>query len=249
MNEPSTRTAATGQLMQCFIHHVRVERPPASESAAQARERLREKFPRNSLRRMTHLGMLLGATLEDVVVRPDDALVYASSFAETRALEDFLISFPAASPLLFQTSIHPGGVQQVLIGRQQPVARLWPLAGRARLVEHALLTAMLESAPRVIVIGGEERGTWLLEHGMASDRAFGFALLLTRDSSGAAGVVSLGSDSQSQPASREIPASTPPEPGTDAEACPTLARFADTLAGRQPLAWRGGAGPWRLVWS
>src|SRR5688572_3937387 len=134
-----------------FIHHVRVERPPTTESAAEARDRLRDKFPRAALRRMTHLGLLLGSTLEGVALTLEDALVYASSFAETRALEDFLASFPAASPLLFQTSIHPGGIQQVLIGRQQPIARLWPLAGRARLVEQALLTALLETAPRVIV--------------------------------------------------------------------------------------------------
>src|SRR5438477_267499 len=123
-----------------FIHQLRVERPPATETAAEARERLREKFPRAALRRMTHLGMLIGSSLDAVALTPDDALVYATTYAETRALEDFLTSFPAASPLLFQTSIHPGGVQQVLIGRQQPIARLWPLAGRARLAEHAVLT-------------------------------------------------------------------------------------------------------------
>src|SRR3954469_15124915 len=135
-----------------FIHHLRVERPAASETAAEARERLKEKFPRASLRRMTHLGLLLGAALEETF-SPDDALVYASSYAETRALEDFLSSFPAASPLGFQTSIHPGGVQQVLIGRQQPIARLWPLAGRARLVEQALQAALLEPAPRAVLAG------------------------------------------------------------------------------------------------
>src|SRR5947199_274737 len=83
-----------------------------------------------------------------VAFPPDDALIYASTFAETRSLEDYLTSFPTASPLLFQTSIHPGAVQQVLIGRQQPVGRFWPLTGRRRLVEHALLTALLEPVPR-----------------------------------------------------------------------------------------------------
>src|SRR5437870_3302040 len=102
-----------------FIHHLRVERPPDSETATEARERLREKFPRNSLRRMTHLGMLIGSALDGVEFSVADALVYATTFAETRALEEFLASFPNPSPLLFQTSIHPGGVQQVLIGRQQ----------------------------------------------------------------------------------------------------------------------------------
>ena len=120
-----------------FIHHVRVELPPVDEAAVGARVRLATKFPRTALRRMTHLGLLVGSALEEMPLEPDDALVYASTFAETHALEEFLASFPTASPLLFQTSIHPGGIQQVLIGRQQPLARLWPLAGRTRLVEQA----------------------------------------------------------------------------------------------------------------
>jgi len=213
-----------------FIHEVRVERPPAAEDAAAARARLAERFPRAALRRMTHLGMLVGAAADGIALGPDDAIVYATSYGETRALEDYLASFPAASPLLFQTSIHPSAVQQVLIGRQQPVARLWPLAGRARLVEQALLAAVLEPAPRVWLTGGEERGTWLLERGVASDRAFAFGLLLAADGDGAAGRL----------AAR--PASGPDEPG------PTLALFADALAARAPLAWTGGGARWSVEW-
>lgn len=215
-----------------FIHHVKVERPAADEAAAGARERLREKFPRAALRRMTHLGLLVGSTLDGLTLRPDDALVYATTYAETRALEEFLAGFPAASPMLFQTSIHPGGVQQVLIGRQQPIARLWPLAGRARVVEQALVAVLLEPAPRVVLAGGEEQGTWLLEQKMASDRAFAFGVLFTREPAGASGRVTY-------------------LPGQDAGggACPTLAAWADALAGRRPLAWRSEAGRWTLDWS
>src|SRR3954468_7854380 len=166
-------------MLERFIHHVRTELPAAEETAATARTRLADKFPRTALRRMTHLGLLLGSTLDGVPLGPEDALVYASTFAETRALGDFLTSFPMASPLLFQTSIHPGGVQQVLIGRQQPIARLWPHAGRRRIVEQALLSALLEPAPRVLLVGGEERGTWLLEQGQASERAFALGAELT----------------------------------------------------------------------
>jgi hypothetical protein len=219
--------------MQRFIHRLHVERPADAESAAEARERLRDKFPRTALRRMTHLGMLLGTTLDGVDLGPADALVYASSFAETRALEDFLSSFPGASPLLFQTSIHPGGVQQVLIGRQQPIARLWPLAGRARLVEQALMTALLESGSRVVLVGGEERGTWLLEHKMASERAFAFGMVLTKAEADAIGSIEFipqGEDSVAD------------------DACPSLATFADALAERTALAWRGGGGSWRVGW-
>jgi|SRR5688572_24429027 len=215
-----------------FIHHVRVERPVATEEAAEARARLGDKFPRTALRRMTHLGMLLGSTLGGVALAPEDAVVYASSYAETRALEDFLASFPQASPLLFQTSIHPGGVQQVLIGRQQPVARLWPLAGRARLVEQALITALLEPAPRVVLLGGEERGTWLLEQGYASDRAFAFAVVVTRDATGAVGRMTFST-----------------QPGAADEKCPDLATLAAALAERTALSWHGAGGSWSINWS
>jgi hypothetical protein len=215
-----------------FLHHVAVERPSGSETATDARERLGAKFPRNAARRMTHLGMLLGATLDGVGISPDDAIVYATSYAETRALEDFLTSFPTASPLLFQTSIHPGGVQQVMIGRQQPARRLWPLAGRAHLVEQGFLTSLLETADRVLFLGGEEKGTWLLEHHLASERAFAFALELTREPAGAAGRIELEPDA-------------PPA----APAVPMLAELADALAERRALAWTGCHGAWTLAWS
>jgi hypothetical protein len=218
-------------MIERFLHHVCVERPDAAETAAEARVRLADKFPRTALRRMTHLGLLTGVVLENVPVTPDDAIVYASTFAETRALEEFLTSFPAASPLLFQTSIHPGGVQQILIGRQQPVARLWPLAGRARLVEHALLTALLEPAPQVILLGGEERGSWMLDHQMAAPRAFAFALVLRRDSTGAVGRISFSPDERND------------------DPCPSLEDFSHALAGRQPLSWSGSGGACSLRWS
>lgn len=221
-----------------FIHQVRVELPPPEEGAAQARERLKDKFPRGAVRRMTHLGMLLGASLEGAMPGADDAVVYATSYAETRALEDFLASFPAASPLLFQTSIHPGGVQQVLIGRQQPVARLWPLAGRARLVDQALTTAMLETAERVWVLGGEERGTWLLEQGMASARAFAFALELRREREGSVGRVARRANER-EGESERVPVAGRRNDG------PTLLAWAEALAARRPVQ----AGGWEVVWG
>ena len=213
-----------------FFHHLSVERPAVTETAVEARVRLAGLFPRTALRRMTHLGLLVGAALDGVPLGPEDALVYATTFAETRALEEFLLSFPAASPLLFQTSIHPGGVQQVLIGRQQPVGRLWPLAGRTRLVEQALLTALLEPAAHVMLAGGEERGTWMLEQKMAAPRAFAFAAMLTRERAGAVGRITMN-------------------PGaTIDDACPALEEFATALADRRPLGWRGAGGSWTLEW-
>ncbi len=226
-----------------FIHHLRVERPAASEDVVAARDRLREKFPRVALRRMTHLGMLLGASLDGLALTPADAIVYASNYGETRALEDYLATFPSASPLLFQTSIHPGGVQQVLIGRQQPVGRFWPAAGGARIVEQALISSLLEPAERVVLLGGEERGTWLLEAGMASERAFGFAAALTRDRANAIGRIAFAGGSGGSPADSVVG-----DAETGAERCPALAEFADALAERRPLRWSGVGGTWELDW-
>lgn len=219
-------------MLERHIQFVRVERPAPGETAATARVRLAAKFQRNALRRMTHPGLLVGAALEGVVIGPDDAVVYATTYAETRALEDYLASFPAASPLLFQTSIHPSAVQQVLIGRQQPIRRLWPMTGRKRLVESALLAALVESAPRVVLVGGEERGTWLLEHGMASDTGFAFALLLGQDPAGALGRVVF----------------SPKEPLADGPA-PTLDDFARALGEKRPLQWHGAGGEWSVKWT
>lgn len=218
-------------MIERYLQHVAVEWPPELETAAEARTRLGAKFPRTSVRRMTHLGLMIGSVLDGLTPGPDDALVYATTYAETRALEDYLTGFPAASPLLFQTSIHPGGVQQVLVGRQQPVARLWPLAGRTRLVEQALLTALLEPAERVFVVGGEERGTWMLEHGVAAARPFAFGLVATRAVAGSIGCVAFSSDSAAQD-----------------EAPPTLEAFAGALTRRENLAWSGAGGRWSVTW-
>jgi len=220
----------TPNTLERYLHHVKVEWPVADEAAAGARVRLADRLPRTALRRMTHLGMLIGGVLDGAPLGSTDALVYATSFAESRALEDYLASFPSPSPMLFQTSIHPGGVQQVLIPRQQPIARLWPMAGRRRLVEQALLAALIEPAATVALVGGEERGTWLLEHGMASDTAFAFCTLLSTDAAGAIGRVEFARAE-----------------GT-AGACPDLPTFALALRDRQPLTWASSGGTWRLTW-
>jgi hypothetical protein len=166
-----------------------------AESPAATRERLKGSFPPGATRRMTTLGLLVGAALGRVDPQEGDALVYATGFAESCALEGFLDSFPTPSPTLFQTSIHPSGVQQVMIGRQRAVREFLPLSGGPLLAFHAVRACALSPTGRTVLCGGEERGTWLLEHGLASDRTFGFAALLSREpSAGAAGVLRLSRD-------------------------------------------------------
>ena len=209
---------------ELFLHALSLADASAEDSAA-TRERLKERFPRGATRRMTQLGLLMGAALDELGPRPDDAIVYASGYAETGALEGFLDSFPAASPTLFQTSIHPSAVQQVLIGRQHAVGEFFPLTGRAQLVAHAVQAALLSPAPRVLLCGGEERGTWLLAQHAASARTFVFALALTRESAGSIARVALISTADEQPGAEF-----------------TLPEFFDALRARRPLDLRAAPG-------
>lgn len=195
------------------------------EEPAVTRERLKDRFPRGATRRMTQLGLLIGAALDELAPQPDNTVVYASSFAETRALEGYLDSFPSASPTLFQTSIHPSAVQQALIGRQHAIREFFPLTGCGHLVMQALQTALLSPAPRVLLCGGEERGTWLLEQGVASDRSFAFALSLSAEPSRALARVSLS-----------------PAPEAAAAGKFSLYDFFSALTSRRPVDVVGPAG-------
>lgn len=177
-------------MLERYLHTLRFD-DAAIENITATRERLKPRFPPGATRRMTQLGMLVSTTLQELEPRPQDAIVYASAYAESCALENYLDSFPCASPTLFQTSIHPSAVQQALIGRQQPVGEFLPLTGRLQLVGQALQTALLSPCPRVIICGGEERGTWLLENDIASDRSFAFAFALSQTAAGASAVVRL----------------------------------------------------------
>jgi hypothetical protein len=167
-------------MLERFIQELRTDAPGA-ETPAATRERLKGRFAPGSTRRMTLLGMLVGAALGDLHFEGDETVVYASAFGEGRALEDYLASFPGASPTLFQTSIHPSGVQQGLIGRQRSVRELFPQAGCNQLVVQSLLTAMLAPGPVAVFAGGEERGSWLVETGSVSDRSFAYAIRLARE--------------------------------------------------------------------
>ena len=135
-------------------------------------------FPANAVRRMTRLGLMLGAALRDFPITEEDAVIYATTFGETVAIARYLESFPAASPLHFQTSIHPSAIEQVLINRACPVRELTPLAGQPDLSAHAALTALLTPGGRVLLTGGEEVGSWMRQLDAASAVGFAFALEL-----------------------------------------------------------------------
>jgi hypothetical protein len=92
-------------------------------------------------------------------------------------------------------------------------------------VAHAVQAALLSAAPRVLICGGEERGTWLLEQRAASDRTFAFALSLTPVRAGAR--------------ARVVLEAAPPESAPSAF---TLPEFFDALRDRRPLDRVGAPG-------
>ena len=236
---------------ELFIHASLTD-DAGAEEPAQTRERLKDVFPKLTSRRMTQLGLVLGHTLLPHAPAENDVLVYASEYAETRALEGYLDSFPSASPTLFQTSIHPSAVQQALIGRQQPIREFFPVTGRAHLVVRALQTVALASAPRALFCGGEERGTWLLERGSASTRTFAFTVSLSHNSENAIGHIELApfgvrrlDAALDGPARRSAPSEAPPG---NSNAALSLPDFFDALHQRRPLDIAAAPGT-RLVLS
>ena len=167
-------------MLERFIQTIYTD-DAGAETQAESRERLKGFFPPGATRRMTQLGMVVGAALARLEPAENDTLVYATTFAESRSLESYLASFPAASPTLFQTSIHPSGAQQGLIGRQRSLCEVFSHSGSDQMPAQSLLTAMLAPAARVLLCGGEERGDWLVKFYSAQDRTFGYALALTRE--------------------------------------------------------------------
>jgi hypothetical protein len=219
-------------MLERWITALHIE-APGPEDLAATRERLKDRFPRQTTRRMTQLGLLLGATLEPLALTDEDTLVYASTYAETRALEDYLSSFPEASPTLFQTSIHPSAVQQALIARRQAVRQFFPVTGGAMLPLAALLVALLAPSPRVVLCGGEERGSWLLEQDSASARTFAFAAILEQQPERAIGRICLS-----------------PEPTEERGAPLTLPAFFDHLHLRRPFdGWVADSRRLTIEWS
>lgn len=150
---------------------------PAEPTPEQLTE-LREGLSRSAARRMTTLGLCLHRVLRSFPTDASIPLIYGTTFAESGALEKYLASFPTPSPLQFQASIHPAGIEQVRVAAQLPLHTFYPFAGREGLASRILQASLLLPQEHVIVCGGEERGQWLVEHGLAGERTFAFALLL-----------------------------------------------------------------------
>ena len=133
---------------------------------------------KRAARRMSTLGKLLWAVLRDQPVDPATTIIYGTTYTEANALESYLDSFPYASPTAFQTSIHPGGLEQALILDKRAAGPIFPLAGGKDLFARMLVTAFSCGAPEVLVCGGEEMGNWLADFGLAAPRSFAFSMRL-----------------------------------------------------------------------
>lgn len=169
-------------MSELYIHRKAVWTEP-SINDAEALADLKSGFPGRSARRMTRLGMQVSHVLRQLELSTTCSLVYATTYSETCTIEKFLDSFPFPSPQAFQTSIHPGGVEQFLIQNKQSITEFFPLAGMDDLLLRALDTVMLCAGQTVILCGGEELGTWLADDGVSSETNYAWALELQREAS------------------------------------------------------------------
>lgn len=206
-------------MTELFVQSLETLRlPDDPEGADTALKAWRNTLGARQTRRMSTLGVLLTAALREETFADDPCLVYTTQYAESQALEKFIDSFPFASPLLFQTSIHPGGAEQAMIARRQAVSEFFPLAGAAP-ISAALRLASVTTRPRTVWIGGEERGSWLREVKEASEASFGWALSLSRSSEKALARISWETG------------------GAGASPEPSLETFQEILAYRRNTSW------------
>jgi len=154
---------------------------PYTDIDADTLKALKANFPPQASRRMTKPSLMIGECLKQQEMAATDAVIFATTYSETMCLEKYLDSFPTPSPLMFQNSIHPSGMEQVLIARKQAIEEFMSFAGDNRLIHSALIAAFISEKPRQWIIGTEEIGTWLTGKQRASEVDFAFAILLSSD--------------------------------------------------------------------
>ena len=219
---------------ESYLHHyacAEVSHPATEAELAD----LKQALPRAAVRRMSLLGLRTlanGSYAIGVEVGPADCVLYATAFSETRALEKYLEGFPTPSPLLFQSSIHPSAIEQVLIARQQGVGAFFPLAGDPKRIDATALHAVFSSTgARTLLVCGEEQGTWLMDPLNGSRRDLACLAVFSPDPVGALACL------------RWTPASLP-------DACPAdrAHGWHDALARRHDLCLEHPAGHLHFSW-
>ncbi|WOO42324.1 hypothetical protein [Rubellicoccus peritrichatus] len=177
-------------MLRRFIQSVEVF-PPADAFSSEERKALRANFHLMAARRMSALPLMLGQVSQQASISPNDEIVFASEFCGTQALEAFLKSFPQASPTGFQNSTQPGAASLVLVARKQPVSGFTPVTGGVETVERALLLSLCSDNETIHFWGGEEKGNWMPEKGLAAPKNFAFYLELSKSDTDALGTLTL----------------------------------------------------------
>ncbi|MBC2601047.1 hypothetical protein [Puniceicoccus vermicola] len=158
---------------------------------------LKEGVSRSARRRMTANALMIHYALKDMDLSSFRTVVYQTEYSELRTLEQYVDGFPEPSPLKFQASIHPSGVEQVFIAAQCPIERFFPLADSSAPL--AGIQCLDIAGGEGLVIFAEESGTWLLEIGLASSVSFAAALSLSRSEENAIGRLEWEKDSIALP--------------------------------------------------
>ncbi len=174
-----------------FIRSASVFLPESETAAEAALEAHRNTLSRSAARRMSAMGLAFDLVMSGESPAEDEALTLATEYGMTRTLEDYLVSFPSPSPLAFQNSIHPAGIEQHLVPRRLALREFLPLAGEGPALMAAALRSLFLCESRVMrLVVGEERGTWMSEADCGAERTFAFRLTLSRDEAGSLGSIS-----------------------------------------------------------
>lgn len=153
---------------------------PAHEGAMPdaLRAELSAHLPKLAIRKFSDSGLLMSRILHTLGASGDEPIVSASTFAESRSLEDFVDSFPTPSPARFQRSVHPSAIQQARVITNAPVGTFIPIAGQEGISVIAARTALTLDAPAVHLVASEECGTWSVGIHVGSATGFAFGLTI-----------------------------------------------------------------------
>lgn len=139
----------------------------------------RKALPAGRARRLTAMAVLLSEVLRRLPHEEDEPVYFGSTYGDTPSLEKYLASFPHASPMSFQNSIHPGPLVQAFVARGRPVPAFLPFAGGREIIGSLLLSAMTASAATRLCIVAETQATWMTQASIASGATFALGFRMT----------------------------------------------------------------------
>ena len=160
-----------------YVHSLHTFGPHESLTDSAVKQ-LKQNFSPLVSRRLTRMALMIGECLKHASIPTNASVIYATTYSESNCLEKYLASFPTPSPLMFQNSIHPSGMEQVLIARKQAIEEFLCFAGADHILHSALIAACMSEQPEQWLIVAEEKATWLTEEDCASAVDFALALQL-----------------------------------------------------------------------